>query len=337
MGGKKTNEPWENNNEQQTGECDHLLNGKIPISRACILGVIVNVQLKRPRIITIDDGTALIDCLEWYEENEESESTVSYFRKLQVGTLVKALGNLQFPPDTVTLNGSESVRRYSKIRQLVLTAPVQVQTDINAQVMHWKSCMELWEGFYSKQEFFSNVAISERKKLEAEVEGGGKKIKPAALLTMEEKLCEVIYQAILKSPPMPYLHDRFKSAVEVDLKNHCFDVKTLRENDPLVRNFFLTQNLSKNDDDKLLKDALNILIKQGKIYEYSMTSEKESVYCVLTYAELIAPQLFKFICKEVNTSEDQSVNEKKILSYFQSESGDYRCVVFLFFYCFFLN
>ena len=256
-----------------------------------------------------------MDCLDWYEENELPDLNHDYIKKLQIGTLIKALGSLQFPPDT-TLTGNQAVRRYTKVRQLVLTAPVQIQNDINEQFKHWNECIHLWDNFYSKKEFYSNI---ENKNQKEEEEENKNKKQP---LTEEEKLCEVIYQAILKSPPMPYLKDEFKTIVDFTLKNHCFDVNTLCTKDISVKNF-LTQSLVV-DKEKLLKDSLTILIKQGKIYEYSITVEKERIYCLLTYAELIAPQVFKFICNEVNSSEEETVNEKKVLSYFQVDSGDYR-------------
>ncbi|KAI3449667.1 hypothetical protein Pfo_006332 [Paulownia fortunei] len=121
-----------------------------PLSRAESLGVVVTRELKPGKFLrfTIDDGTGCIPCVLWL-----NQLTSSYFSKrnpsgvrLIAEVAVKFASQIQLG---VVARVRGRITGYRGMVQITVS-DVVLETDPNAQVLHWLDCVRLARKCYSK-------------------------------------------------------------------------------------------------------------------------------------------------------------------------------------------
>jgi len=86
---------------------ENLLANVRPVAYAHVVGVLVAQKIQsRPSrsVFVVDDGTELIDCLYWHEDDALSP------RRLDLGSLVRAMGRVELPRE-VTKTGRRMEQR----------------------------------------------------------------------------------------------------------------------------------------------------------------------------------------------------------------------------------
>jgi len=108
----------------------NCLAGVRAVYGAHVVGVLVAVVAK-PTLsrFTVDDGTALLECLLW----DCSQGDLRAF-ECMLGCIVRAYGRLEFP----------SQARFEQCRRLVLARAPELVRDPNEEVLHWLEAIDLW-------------------------------------------------------------------------------------------------------------------------------------------------------------------------------------------------
>lgn len=135
--------------DMKTG-AEHILCGMHPISKATIVGFVVKVERKGDFVkYTIDDGTNVIDCIEWTINIPEYAQELIELRKqkkrdIDLGMLVRAKGKLKhkWHEDTI-------VSRKPITRELTLFSIGRLN-DPNLEMLHWLQVSKLFDVNYSK-------------------------------------------------------------------------------------------------------------------------------------------------------------------------------------------
>ncbi|KAG6402994.1 hypothetical protein SASPL_135209 [Salvia splendens] len=120
------------------------------LSRAESIGVVVTRELKPGKFLrfTIDDGTGCIPCVLWLNQLTSSyfsrrspssvrsiaRSALHFASEIQLGVVVRVRGRITGYRGTVQITVSD----------------VALETDPNAQVLHWLDCVRLARRCYDK-------------------------------------------------------------------------------------------------------------------------------------------------------------------------------------------
>mmetsp|Transcript_10729 Transcript_10729/g.14008 ORF Transcript_10729/g.14008 Transcript_10729/m.14008 type:complete len:229 (+) Transcript_10729:125-811(+) len=140
----------------------HILCNKHPINQVHIVGVVVAKTRKiNHTILTVDDGTGVIDCTFWTNEISDEDSEKSKKKlpsKVDLGVLVRVMGKLKMKKcwnDELELVGYTTYngRVHSsavKVTREVTIDMINVVEDANEETYHWLSCLELFRTVYEK-------------------------------------------------------------------------------------------------------------------------------------------------------------------------------------------
>eukprot|EP00466_Bigelowiella_natans_P020799 jgi/Bigna1/139691/aug1.51_g14399 len=103
-----------------------------PISRAEIVGTVVEISLKHNRItLSVDDGTGVVNCTRFSDEAGGISST---FKKINLGDLVRLHGTLA------------TYRMQTEIR----ICAIHLEKNLNTLTVHWLESLHMFRKAYSK-------------------------------------------------------------------------------------------------------------------------------------------------------------------------------------------
>ena len=124
----------------------------VPIQKCCLVGFIVNVTVKSNGSVlyVLDDGTGLIDCIDWNYQGNHDESlfllgdndTFTSCNHYEVGDLVSISGRIQCKALVGARELVEAERKELTVRQSILDIQVTSidHATLETESRHWISC-----------------------------------------------------------------------------------------------------------------------------------------------------------------------------------------------------
>ena len=119
---------------------------KRPFMKVEVCGIITNKRLAKGKgIVVVDDGTGVIECVQYHKDGEREEIS-----SLSVGDLVMIRGILrlkhsEFLP-SMPFHAIDQMPQHLAID----ITHLEVIEDENYELFHWNQCMELHRDVYSK-------------------------------------------------------------------------------------------------------------------------------------------------------------------------------------------
>jgi len=122
----------------------------VPVSKCVLVGVVVNVAPRSDASVmyVLDDGTGLVDCLQWSSDVDDVYYLPSLLEKdaqakeqLRVGDLVRVFAKIQ------CLSATSTDQKPCIIRELQASVIEHVETpsfgrSLDAEARHWMACIE---------------------------------------------------------------------------------------------------------------------------------------------------------------------------------------------------
>lgn len=125
----------------------------VPVSKCVLVGLIVNALIRSSdgaTLYVLDDGTGLIDCLSWTNNNQDdlfylpsllANGDEIQTKKVGLGDMVKIFGKIQ----CVTIQeGNCEEKETFVVREILATMVERISdsADANEEARHWRACAE---------------------------------------------------------------------------------------------------------------------------------------------------------------------------------------------------
>ncbi|KAH9258902.1 hypothetical protein BASA81_002966 [Batrachochytrium salamandrivorans] len=290
---------WEEvNSERARLGCNHALPQTLRVvGHAHLMGVLVRKTLNSQcAIFTIDDGTALVDCVWWLSQSSFSSLSSSSWssdlerkqcqviQALELGTTIRCLGRLEWPTSKFQSNHKFPTRR------LVLNQPFVIVSSPSEEIRHWEVAMDLWDKVYSQplpqQQAIplpSSLPIAKSAKFGSE---------------LEQDMMHVLCQS---SDRMPLVDTGQAEEIQAKFPTIfpcCFQLHCLAREETIAARLLLFPAVgataTKGDRQTELTNAIRHLCCQGQIL---MLDHPLNLFAVITHQHFIAPAICKALAK----------------------------------------
>lgn len=281
---------WEEvNSERARLGCNHALPQTLRVvGHAHLMGVLVRKTLNSQcAIFTIDDGTALVDCVWWLSQSSSSSSSswssdlerkqLESIHALELGTTIRCLGRLEWPASKFQSSQKSPVRR------LVLNQPFVVVSSPLEEIRHWEVAMDLWNKVYSQPLATPPppLPVAKSAKFGSQLEQD-----------MMHVLCH-------SSDRMPLVDTGRVEEIQAKFPTLfpcCFQLHCLAREETVAARLLLfpVTTATATDGQAELTSAIRHLCRQGQIL---MLDHPLNLFAVITHQHFIAPAVCRALAK----------------------------------------
>jgi len=264
------------NRERSRLQCNHMLplSGRI-VGHCQLVGALVRKQANSIfRTFTIDDGTALVDCVEW-KNDDEAEGRGFDPIDPPLGASIRCFGRLDWPGTRFQTSFKQSVRR------LVLTRPVVLIRNANEELRHWLRAMELWEGIYAEPLVLPQGTVSSTAGPEVRYVYGG---------PVEDLVMPIVRNTTGKMPLVSAVNESAVRSRFGPFFKILFEFRTLLREESVTALLLKLVSTEKSSIESILRLALKNLCFSGQIF---MMDSKLDIYAVITHEDFLAPAILR--------------------------------------------
>lgn len=260
-------------------KCNHALpNGRV-VGYANLVGTLVRKQVSSQiTTFTIDDGTALIDCVEWGNEDEKVSKGLDPRLSPELGNTIRCFGKLEWPSLKFQSNSRSPVRR------LVLSRPVCIVSNVNEELNHWLTASQYWQTCYARPFKLSNHK-------ETSLVGGGLMTSSVFGGQIEDAIMNIIRSAN-RMPLISSVHEHRIKMQFGPFIRACFQRDVILQEEPLASLLLLARQT--NTATETLQVSLKKLCRNGLIL---VLDPAISLYAVITHEDFIAPAILRNMTK----------------------------------------
>lgn len=274
---------WQQVNEERARlRCNSALPNTLRVvCYAHLMGTLVRKSINSQcSIFTIDDGTALVDCVLWTNTargggdseyrtaaGEDADITTTY--TVQLGTTIRCLGKLEWPQAKY-----QSVTK-TPSRRLILTQPIVIVRQVSEELRHWHMAMDLWTNVYTRSNNTDAVPTTTTM--------------PSITFKFGGELEDEVMQAIRQSNRMPllnvtvrdYVLDRFPQWFPV-----CFQSQCVSREERVA----LCIAAKHGGEENSLDGVMRRLCRNGHIL---VIDPKLDLFALITHTHFLAPAILK--------------------------------------------
>jgi hypothetical protein len=276
-------ENWDRLNEERMRlKCNHCFpNSLRVISHVQVMGTLVRKHKNSLfTTYTIDDGTELLDCIDWSSEEEKILKGFE-LKDPMLGQSLKCFGKLEWPSKKFQVSYKKCKRR------LILTKPICFINDINEELFHYHKCLELWTSLYS-QPFQLPIERQLQQAQETNVKAYhyGGELEDAVMNLIKQKK----YMPLISSMNEQIIFNQYKPFFNI-----CFEFDCVWREEPVASLLLKSiRTSSVQEVHGLLRETLNKLCRSGNII---VMDTKLDLYAILTHEEFLAPAILRTLLK----------------------------------------